>query len=96
MRRLRLLLACGFAAGAALSASANKLISPGPVAGIAKSALSAKPTDEWNKLSRTDGKNIEVWTIDGDELDKVTFFGGIAAGSRCCASSTRSIALSRR
>jgi hypothetical protein len=80
MRQLRLLLASGFVAGAALSASANKLISPGPVPGIAKSSLSAKPDDEWNKLSRTDGKNVEVWTIDGDELDKVTFFGGISAG----------------
>lgn len=80
MNRLRLLLAYGLTAGAALPAAANKLISPGPVSGIAKSTLSARPADEWNKLSRYDGKNVEVWTIDGDELDKVTFFAGIGSG----------------
>lgn len=59
---------------------ANSLVSPGPRPGIAKSRLSATSADEWNKLSRKDGSNVEIWTIDGDDLNKVTFFGGIPVG----------------
>ena len=59
---------------------ANSLVSPGERAGIAKSRISATPDGEWNRLSLNSGKNVEVWTLDGDSLNKVTFFGGIAAG----------------
>ena len=59
---------------------ANSLIAAGPRADIAGSKLSAKPDGEWNRLSRTDGKNVEIWTRDGDALNKVTFFGGIPSG----------------
>jgi hypothetical protein len=65
---------------AATPVSSNMLVPPGPRTGIAKSTLSATPASEWNRLSRNDGPNTEVWTIDGDELDKVTFFGGILHG----------------
>lgn len=58
----------------------NALVSPGPQAKIARSTFSAVPNSEWNRLSRRGGKNVEVWTIDGDELNKVTFFGGIEVG----------------
>ncbi len=70
------------AAGLALAPAcfANSLVSPGPREGIAKSRLSATPAGEWNRLSRRDGKNVELWTIDGDGLNKVTFFGGIPTG----------------
>lgn len=61
-------------------AIANSLIAPGPKAGIAKSRLSATPDGEWNRLSRKDGKNVELWTLDGDSLNKVSFFGGIPVG----------------
>jgi len=61
-------------------ALANSLIAPGPRSGIAGSNLSAKPDGEWNRLSRSEGKNVEIWTKDGDSLNKVTFFGGIAVG----------------
>lgn len=67
-------------AAAPLPLRANSLVQPGPRSGIASSSLSAKPAGEWNKLSRGGGKNVEVWTIDGDGLNKVTFFGGIAVG----------------
>jgi len=66
--------------GSAVPASANSIVPPGPVAGIAKSSIGASPAGEWNRLSRSDGKNIEVWTRDGDSLNKITFFGGIADG----------------
>lgn len=62
------------------TASANSLISAGPQGNIAKSSLSASPSSEWNRLSLRGGKNVEIWTIDGDELNKVTFYGGIPVG----------------
>jgi hypothetical protein len=64
----------------AVPALANSLISPGPRSGIAGSKLSAAPIGEWNRLSRSDGKNVEIWTRDGDALNKVTLFGGIPVG----------------
>lgn len=59
---------------------ANSLVSPGPKTKIARSSLAATPAGEWNKLSYRGGKNVEVWTLDGDELNKVTFYGGIEVG----------------
>lgn len=59
---------------------ANSLVSPGPREKIARSSLSATPKYEWNKLSRRGGKFVEIWTIDGDELNKVSFYGGIPVG----------------
>ncbi|MFW2830634.1 hypothetical protein [Sphingomonas sp. ID0503] len=64
----------------AAPACANSLVAAGPQSGIAKSRLGARPDGEWNRLSLRPGKNTEVWTIDGDALNKVTFFGGIAPG----------------
>lgn len=65
---------------AASAGFANSLIAPGPHAGIAKSKLGATTDGQWNKLSRKDGKNVELWTLDGDSLNKVTFFGGVPVG----------------
>lgn len=61
-------------------AAANSLVAPGPKAQIARSSISASPAGEWNRLRRSDGKNVEVWTRDGDGLNKVTFFGGVGFG----------------
>lgn len=60
---------------------ANSLVGAGPQSGIAKSRMSATTAGEWNKLSLREGKNVEVWTLDGDALNKVTFFGGVPAGA---------------
>jgi len=68
------------AIGFAVAAGANSLISPGPQAKIARSNLSASPTFEWNKLRYRGGKNVEIWTMDGDELNKVSFYGAIPVG----------------
>lgn len=67
-------------ASMAVAAVANSLVSPGPHQKIARSSLSATPGGEWNRLSKRGGKNVEIWTIDGDELNKVTFYGGVAVG----------------
>lgn len=61
-------------------ALANSLISPGPQAKVARSSISVSPNGEWNRLKLKAGKNVETWTVDGPELNKVTFYGGIAVG----------------
>jgi len=68
------------AASAAGPAIANSLVSPGPQAKVARSTISVSPDGEWNRLSLKAGKNVETWTVDGPELNKVTFYGGIAVG----------------
>lgn len=64
----------------AAPALGNSLVAPGPRSKIARSSISATPAHEWNKLSFRGGKKVEVWTIDGDELNKVTFYGGVPVG----------------
>lgn len=58
----------------------NSLVSPGPVSKIAKSRITATPDSEWNKLSLKPGKKVEIWTLDGSDLNQVIFFGGVEAG----------------
>lgn len=50
-----------------------------PVA-VAAATLVVTPTRDWNQLSGKRGKKAEVWTLDGEQLDQVTFYGGIAPG----------------
>ena len=52
----------------------------GKPAVISSSALTVTPKRDWNKLSSSPGKNTETWTLDGEELNDVTFFAGIEAG----------------
>ena len=66
--------------GVAAPVLGNSLVAPGLRSGIAGSNLSARPDGEWNRLSRDEGKNVEIWTRDGDALNRVTFFGGIQPG----------------
>jgi len=61
-------------------ASAHKLIEPGPVIGIAKGSFSATATSTWNRLQQKEGKFQEIWTIDGDHLNRVIFLGGVPDG----------------
>jgi len=62
------------------AAAGNSLISPGESRRVAKSKLSVVPSSEWNKLDERPGRNAETWTIDGDALNDVTFYGGIEPG----------------
>lgn len=70
-----LLMACS---GTAMAG--NSLITQGEHKSIAGSSIGATADGEWNRLGRTEGKGIEVWTRDGDALNRVLFFGGIAPG----------------
>ncbi|WP_235536273.1 MULTISPECIES: hypothetical protein [unclassified Sphingomonas] len=55
----------------------NSLIAPGERKKVAKSDLSITPTTEWNRLDERPGRRAETWTLDGDALNDVTFYGGI-------------------
>jgi hypothetical protein len=58
----------------------NSLISPGERKKVAKSDLSITPTIEWNRLDERPGRRAESWTLDGEALNDVTFYGGIEPG----------------
>lgn len=47
---------------------------------VAKSDLKVTPLRDWNSLSIRPGKKAETWTLDGEQLNDVTFYGGIAPG----------------
>jgi hypothetical protein len=61
-------------------ASAHKLHKQGESATVAQSALRVTPPRDWNQLGLRIGKNVETWTLDGQQLNDITFFGGIAPG----------------
>lgn len=48
-----------------------------PVA-VARSPMVVTPDREWNRLGEWPGAHAESWTINGDALDKIVFYGGIA------------------
>lgn len=61
-------------------ATAHKLRVKGAAVAVADSTLTVTPTRDWNRLSGDAGKNTELWTLDGGQLNDLTFFGGIAPG----------------
>lgn len=65
---------------AASPVAAHKVIEPGLNNNIAKGVFSAKPETRWNRLQQRDGNFQEIWTIDGDRLNRVVFFGGVPVG----------------
>ena len=65
---------------AAPAMAGNTLIPPGLRVAVAKSAMTVVPSIEWNKLGVRPGRNSESWTQDGDDLNDLTFYGGIEAG----------------
>ena len=65
---------------AAPAMAGNTLIPPGLRVAVAKSAMTVVPSIEWNKLGARPGRNSESWTQDGDDLNDLTFYGGIEAG----------------
>lgn len=61
-------------------AHAHKLHPRGVAVAVAASPVTITPSRDWNQLGGSIGKNTERWTLDGVQLNDVTFFGGIAAG----------------
>lgn len=65
---------------AAIPASAHTLHKQGEAAVIAATLLTVTPSRDWNQLGVRIGKNTETWTLDGEQLNDVTFFSGIEPG----------------
>jgi hypothetical protein len=69
--------------GLALALSATpalagyKLMPAGKPVAVAKSGLTVTPARDWNRLGARIGKNAETWTLDGAQLNDITFYGGI-------------------
>ncbi|MDF2496212.1 hypothetical protein [Sphingomonas sp.] len=62
------------------AANANSYREKGQAAKISGSILTVTPSRDWNKLGVSPGKKTETWTLDGEELNDVTFFAGIEPG----------------
>lgn len=62
-------------------AIAHKLRAKGEAVAVADSTLTVTPSRDWNRVSGNSGKNTENWTLDGGQLNDLTFYGGIAPGS---------------
>ncbi|MAX00374.1 MAG: hypothetical protein CMN72_12195 [Sphingomonas sp.] len=62
----------------ATPALAHRLRTAKEAATVAGSDMSVTPDRDWNRLSMAPGKHAETWTLDGEQLNDVTFYGGIA------------------
>jgi hypothetical protein len=65
----------------ATPANAHKLREKGAEFDVADSNVMVTPARNWNRLSVKVGKRTETWTLDGEQLNDVTFFGGIEPGA---------------
>src|SRR3546814_3117622 len=54
-------------------AAAHKLRVSGEAVAVADSGVTVTPGRDWNRLDAKAGKNTETWTLDGEQLNDVTF-----------------------
>ncbi len=57
-------------------AFANDLVPASTPVNVARSDLQVSPDRDWNKLDARPGRNSETWTLDGELLNDVSFYGG--------------------
>jgi hypothetical protein len=43
--------------------------------------MTVTPPRDWNRLSAKPGKFAETWTLDGEQLNDVTFYSGVEPGA---------------
>ncbi|MBL0967008.1 MAG: hypothetical protein IBJ05_09330 [Blastomonas sp.] len=77
---VRAILAVLVAALLSPAAMAHKLREQGVAVTIADSPLTVTPGRDWNRLDGNIGKHTESWTLDGGQLNDLTFFAGIEPG----------------
>jgi hypothetical protein len=77
---VRAILAVLIAALLSPAAMAHKLRAQGVAVTIADSPLTVTPGRDWNRLDGNIGKRTESWTLDGGQLNDLTFFAGIEPG----------------
>lgn len=56
----------------------NTLVAARMPVAVARSPMTVTPDCEWNRLGERPGAHAESWTINGDALETVVFYGGIA------------------
>lgn len=59
---------------------ANSYRESGKLVDLGKSGMSVVPPRDWNKLTLEPGKYAETWTLDGEQLNDVTFYSGVESG----------------
>jgi hypothetical protein len=59
---------------------ANAYREKGKPVQVAGKAMTVTPSRDWNQLSSKPGKKAETWTLDGEQLNDVTWFGRIEPG----------------
>lgn len=62
------------------AAQAHKLREKEVAVEIADSPMIVTPGRDWNRLNGNVGKHTESWTLDGGQLNDVTFYAGIEPG----------------
>lgn len=62
------------------AARANAYREKGKTVDVAGSLVKVTPPRDWNRLDAKRGKSAETWTLDGEQLNDVTFYGGIEPG----------------
>ena len=60
---------------------ANAYREKGKEVQVTKEKVTVTPPQDWNRLDAKPGKYAEVWTLDGEQLNDVTFYAGVEAGS---------------
>lgn len=76
---MKIALAALVVACTASAAHAHKLREKAQTVQVAD-GFSVTPTRDWNRLDGNRGKGTETWTLDGDQLNELTFYGGIEPG----------------
>ena len=71
------LLALALTAGAA---HAHKLRERAQTVMVADDGFAVTPSQDWNRIDGNAGKRTETWTLDGAQLNDLTFYGGIEPG----------------
>lgn len=61
-------------------AVANAYREKGKPVQIADSSMSVTPPRDWNRLNARPGKFAETWTLDGEQLNDVTFYSAVEPG----------------
>jgi hypothetical protein len=59
---------------------ANAYREKGKIAKVGDAGVTVVPPRDWNRLDVKPGKFAEVWTLDGEQLNDVTFYGGVTSG----------------
>lgn len=61
-------------------AHAHKLRERAQTVMVADDGFAVTPSQDWNRLDGNAGKRTETWTLDGAQLNDLTFYGGIEPG----------------